>query len=94
MIVVAVLMISCQVLMLCRKTMDGAHTITSATQKAKNTARLTIFEDAVANRSNQPSFSPVSSSGISSLFCELGFFRAAAFFGVWEFFCTCAMYES
>ncbi len=54
MIVVTVLMMSCQMLTLCSREMDGAHTTTSSRQNAKNQARLTIRDAASANRSNQP----------------------------------------
>jgi hypothetical protein len=63
MIVVSVLMMSCQVLMLWMTAIDGAQITTSATQNAKNAARLTTRDEWSANRSNQPTCE-LTSSGI------------------------------
>jgi hypothetical protein len=54
MIVVAVLMISCQVSTLPMIRNDGAHSTISATQKAKKTARPAMCEAAPAKRSKNP----------------------------------------
>src|SRR4051812_6643567 len=72
MIVVRVLMISCQVLMLWMTAMDGAQITTSSTQNAKNHARLTNLDAAVANRSNQPTCS-LTSAGISASLWRVDF---------------------
>src|SRR3954453_23461999 len=72
MIVVNVLMISCQVLMLWISQIDGAHTTTRTTQKAKNHALLTNRDAAVANLSNHPTCA-LTSSGISACFWSAAF---------------------
>lgn len=54
MIVVAVLMISCQVSMLPNRKNDGAHTMMSSTQNAKKIALLAISAAPPANRSKNP----------------------------------------
>ena len=52
MIVVNVLMISCQVSMLRMRMIDGAHSTTSKAQKQKNQARLATRAAPPANLSN------------------------------------------
>jgi hypothetical protein len=63
-IVVAVLMISCQVSMLGSTTNDGAQSTTSSTQNTKNQGRDTNSFTADANRSKIDN-SPVTPDGIS-----------------------------
>src|SRR5947208_5378496 len=65
MMVVTVLMISCQVSNF-RKAKVGAHTRISTTQNAKNGARLTMFEHQPANLSNAV-LSPETWLGISTV---------------------------
>jgi hypothetical protein len=54
MMVVSVLMMSCQVFKSRNKKKVGAQTTTITTQKVKNAARLATFDDHPANRSNTP----------------------------------------
>src|SRR3954447_21325006 len=60
MIVVTVLMMSCQVSMSRKRKKVGAHTTTSRTQNEKKRARLAILDDQPAKVSNTPTLADTS----------------------------------